>query len=205
MNLFKVSLYDTLHDTYITFCSIHSPLFISANCNEARLKNPGDPSGEFLIEPTPGVTVTVYCDFLQDRGYMYLSPDALSTLSNLEGLYDITDHAVIRILYTNGEQHDVEVAQMSMYSGRYPLSFQLNASLGYTRPLNYAMAPYVYLGFLPSYRARIKSNMTTTPPLQGYRAGGEDLIFTNCDRNPNSYIAFLINDGQVDEHPHHLK
>lgn len=172
---------------------------LTGNCNDIRIQNPNAQSGEYKIFLPSNVEVTVYCDFLANHGYMFLSDNAISSITSLEGLYDITDHAVIRILYDNSEQHDVEIAQLMMNKYRFPLSFQLNSYMGYKRPVNWQMTPYVYVGFLPANRASLKSSMSDTKPVQGYMAGGKDITFINVDQNPNSYIAFFGNDGSVAE------
>ncbi|XP_033751827.1 protocadherin Fat 4-like [Pecten maximus] len=53
------------------------------------------------------------------------------------------------------------------------------------------MAPYLYLGFLPVTVAQNRNQ-------QGYRSNGVNYLFTNCDSNPNSYMAFYFN------HNHHV-
>ena len=112
-------------------------------------------------------------------------------------LYTETDHAIIRILYRNHEQHDVNIEQLSSYKYRYPLNFQLSDYVGFKKPLNFRLEPYIYVGFLPTRLASLKSR--TKKAVQGYRTAGVDIKFNNCDRNPNSYIALFANPNHVRE------
>ena len=52
---------------------------------------------------------------------------------------------------------------------------------------NEALGPYLLVGFLPSEIAGIRDSV------QGYRAACHDFTFTNCDGNPNSYLAIFQN------------
>ena len=177
----------------------------SENCNDVRIQNPAAKTGEYNITLPSGEALPIYCDFMAKHGYMFISKTALSSLTTLEGLYDICDHAVIRVLYDNSEQHEVEVAQLSMYRERFPLSFQLNNQTGFKRPFNWNMTPYLYLGFLPLNHASLRSRMKRIIPIQGYMAGGNDVIFNNCHKKPDSYMAFFGNDCNVTENDFHLR
>ena len=102
-------------------------LFTSGNCNDIRVQNQTALSSEYNITLDSGQVVHVYCEFMVKRGYAFIQKSTLSSLTTLEGLYDISDHAIIRTLYGNGEQHEVEVAQLSMFKHRFPLSIQLSS------------------------------------------------------------------------------
>ena len=175
-------------------------LFTSGNCNDIRLQNQTALSGEYNITLDSGQVVPVYCEFMVKQGYTFIPKSTLPSLTTLEGLYDISDHAIIRILYGNGEQHEVEVAQLSMFRDRFPLSIQLSSQIGYKRPYNWIMKPYLYLGFMPRNYTILKSKMTRSKPFQGYWAGQGNVIFKNFCKRPDSYIAFFGNDGNVTEH-----
>ena len=131
---------------------------------------------------------------------MFLSRGALSKLNSLEGLYTISDHAAIRVLYNDDRQHQVRVMQISKYQFQYALSFQISKADGYKLPMNDALRPYLYVGFLPRDLVLLKTKTGGNPQV-GYRAGTEDVLYNQCDTNPNSYIAFFGNDGNVTEHP----
>ena len=132
------------------------------------------------------------------HGYTFFSKTALSALTTIEGLYDICDHAVILTFYDNGEQHEVEVAQLSMYRERFPLSFQLSAHTGYNQPINWDLTPYLYLGFLPLDHASQESQIKQIKSIQGYMAGGEDVSVKNSGTDDN-YMVFFGNNGDLDD------
>ena len=129
---------------------------------------------------------------------MFFSKTALSALTTIEGLYDIFDHAVIRTFYDNGEQHEVEVAQLSMYRERFPLSVQLSAHTGYESPINWNLQPYLLLGFLPLDHTLQESDINRIMSIQGYMAGGEDVTIRNSETHDN-YMAFFRNDGELSD------
>ena len=62
----------------------------------------------------------------------------------------------------------------------------VNSASGFSNPTNTAKYTrhYLYLGFL---EATLASNAGM---IQGWRADGKDISFTNCDGNPNSYFTF---------------
>ena len=142
------------------------------------------------METLSGASVSVYCDFYEDRGYTFIRKDDLHLVSeaDLDALYTVNDHIMVRILYTNGSQHDITMEQLSEFRG-YALGFRLSNSVGYNPLLNQALAPYLYVGFLPQNLI----NMTGTR--QGYSAGGVNFTFNSCDGNPNSYLAIFQNPG----------
>ena len=182
-----------------TFDDIENLYTFAENCIDIYQRNPESGSGYYNISTNEGEVIEVYCDRYGTRGYMFLSRGALPKLGSLDGLYTITDHAVIRVLYNDGGQHDVKVAQIAKYQFQFALSFQISKADGYKLPMNDARKPYVYLGFIPKEIALLKTKNNQNPK-HGYKAGVQDIVYANCDRNPNSYIAFFGNDGNVTEH-----
>ena len=156
-------------------------------------------SGVYTIYPKASGPVSVFCDFYDDRGYTFVSKKDLGKLISLSELYSETDHAIVRILLRNSKQRDVSIEQLSFFKYRYPLSFQLSDSDGYKRPVNHNLGPYIYVGFLPAEYASIKSS------LQGYRTAGDDVTFSNCNADPNSYLAFLANPENKPENPYYKR
>lgn len=118
-------------------------------------------------------------------GYTYISKSYYSTNIDLTKLYSLRSSAKIRIRWSSGTQKEVVVQNLASY-GSPNLYFGRNAYTSYNAPQNSDMQPYLYLGFLPVSQTR---NYNT----QGYRAGGVDYTFRNCDANPNSYITFFFN------------
>lgn len=88
---------------------------------------------------------------------------------------------------SNGVQYTATLAQMSSYTSTQ-LSVQWSGYSGYNKPQNYAMTPYIYVGFIPA-------SYTYRGAIQGWSCNGQDYTFSNCDANPNSYIVFLFNHG----------
>ena len=147
---------------------------------------PNAPNGKYIIYA--GKPITVYCVFDNIFGYTFISKTANDNILNLEYLYDINSFALIRHLTTFGEQKQVKVEQLNSYSSQWNLSFAYNSNPGYQGPIkNIALAPYIFLGFLPCHLA----NRTST--VQGYNVNGIDYTFNNCDGNGNSYIVFYFN------------
>ena len=159
-------------------------------------------SGIYTID-TSGGPVSVFCDFYDDRGYTFISRNDLGRLNSLDELYTESDHAIVRILYKNKEQHDVSIEQRTNYKFRYPLNFKLSDAVGYQRPVNHGLAPYLFVSFLPRDFASMKSK--TKPTVQGYRTAGKDFKFHNCDKKPSSYIAFFANPKNMHDHPYYKK
>ena len=156
-------------------------------------------SGVYTIYPKASGPVSVFCDFYDDYGYTFVSKNDLGNLSSLSELYSETGHAIVRILFRNSKQRDVSIEQLSFFKYRYPLSFQLSDSVGYQRPINHNLGPYIYVGFQPAEYASIKSS------LQGYRTAGYDATFTSSDGNPNSYFAFFANPESKSESPYYYR
>jgi len=71
-----------------------------------------------------------------------------------------------------------------------PIRVKLNGNEGYQGIQNTEMAPYIVVGFIPSF-------MSSRGATQGWKAAGKEIPFSNCDANPNSYIAFLFNPNNV--------
>ena len=161
-------------------------LFSAGSCKEIYQQIPSAPNGKYIIYS--GKPITVYCVFADIFGYTFISKTANANILNLEHLYDINSFAVIRHLTTFGDQKQVQVEQLNSYSSQWNLSFAYNGNPGYLGPIsNTALAPYIFLGFLPYHIA----NRSGT--VQGYNVNGIDYTFNNCDGNPNSYIVFYFN------------
>ena len=159
---------------------------------------PDKTPGYYTIYTHAGEGIEVYCDFYGTRGYMFLSREALSKLDSLNGLYTLHDHAIIRVRYGDGAQHDVMISQIPLYQYRFALSFQISKADGYRLPVNHAMMPYIYLGFIPKDVAKLKTKNGENAT-QGFKVGVHDVLFRNCDQIPNSYFAFFGNDASVVE------
>lgn len=89
----------------------------------------------------------------------------------------------------SGTQKEVRVEQLTQYEDQSTLGFFFKSTPGYAPPQSASSFSYIYLGFLP---ISISGNIIVNK-VQGYKAGGIEFIFTNCDGNANSYIAFYFN------------
>ncbi|KAK3610050.1 hypothetical protein CHS0354_032135 [Potamilus streckersoni] len=158
----------------------------NSSCKNIYLASINPTSGEYKLWTPTGQEFYVFCDFYNGHGYTFVSREGLNILKSLSDIYTDRSHVIVRHLQKDGIQKDVEIAPHSAFRYRYPLSFQLSKADGFTIPVNAALKPYIYLGFLPESYARRKST-------QGYQAAGEDITFTNCDANPSSYLAFFAN------------
>jgi len=152
--------------------------------------NPQSKSGTYRIYNKNQQVYDVWCEFHQNYGYAFVSN--LSHVDiNIDDLYTNRSHVILRHITSSGVQKEIKVEQLSQYHTQ-PLSFFYNKHDGYAAPQNHAqLGPYIYLGFLPVSRANNRN-------IQGYRAGGHDYTFRNCDSNPNSYIALFFNSKNSD-------
>ena len=88
----------------------------------------------------------------------------------------------------NGKQQSVKVSQLNDYVEENPLSLQINAFKGYSRPINADIPPYMFLGLVPD---------NVPGSIRGYKVGQRDLEFKNCAATPNNFIAFYANETFV--------
>ena len=163
-------------------------IFVLDSCQDVY-KGGHHNNGTYTIYNRKNQSYDVYCEFHKTNGYAYVSRRANVEI-NVDDLYTTRERAKIRIQKPSFREAETIVENLSMYKSKYPLGFQYNKNDNYTQPLNHAkLAPFLFLGFLPASAAN------HVQP-QGYRANGKDYPFTNCDGNPNSYMAFYFN-------PHH--
>lgn len=167
------------------FCFVES-------CLDVYNEDCRNPSGEYVLYQG-NQALRVYCSFEKDLrggvsyGYTFISRSFSGPYLNILPLYTTSKFAKLRILdIQTSTQRDVSVENISKYS-YHDLKFAFNGDSRYQRPIkkNYNLHPYLFLGFLDTSIARNRN-------LQGYRAAGTDFTFTNCDSNPNSYIAFFF-------------
>lgn len=172
---------------------VHFPLFecidILHSCQDIYFYT-STHSGVYRIFNRDSEIHYVYCEFHGTYGYAFVSN--LSHVDiNIDDLYTNRSHVILRHLTSSGEQKEILIEQLSRYRTQ-PLSFFYNKHDGFAAPLNQVqLGPYLYLGFLP---ISIANNRNT----QGYRAGGIDYTFQNCDSNPNSYLALFFNPKHAD-------
>ncbi|KAH3812280.1 hypothetical protein DPMN_140706 [Dreissena polymorpha] len=155
------------------------------NCKTLQIQANGAlKSGTYTVQNSAGQSYRIYCQFYNGYGYTFLSTSTNVNV-DMSSLYDDKSHVIIRHKRSNGVQYTSTMAQLGSYAST-PVSVQYSAYSGYGGPLNTAMAPYIFVGFIPA-------SMTYTGAVQGWKVNGGDLTFTSCDGNPNSYITFFFN------------
>lgn len=167
-------------------------LYFVESCLDIYRQDCRSPSGEYVLYQGYSA-IKVYCSFERDvigdtaYGYTFISRRSSMESFDIRSLYTTSKFAKLRSLdLTNNQQTDVIVENHSAYS-EFDLSFTINGNQNYKGPLetNNGLHPYIFLGFLP----KSQSSKNTD---QGFRAAGTDYTFTNCDSEPNSYIAFYF-------------
>ena len=166
-------------------------LFFLESCRDVIVKDRQSLSGVYNISNQHNETFEVYCFFNGSKGYTFVSMETTVDI-DIDKLFTKRTFAIIRHLTPDAIQKEVKVGQLVAFKDSVNLSFFYNEHTGYNPPrfsdqtIYNNVLHYIYLGFLPT---SIAASKTT----QGYRAGGKDFTFTNCDENPNSYIAFYLN------------
>ncbi|XP_052276692.1 polycystic kidney disease 1-related protein-like isoform X3 [Dreissena polymorpha] len=177
-------------------CAQLATLFIVAfstdNCKTLQGKANGALRSDiYTVNNSAGQSYRIYCQFYEGYGYTFLSSSTNVTV-DMASLYDNTSHVIIRHKASKGQgnQYTSTIAQLGSYAS-VPVSVQYSAFSGYQGPRNTHMAPYIFVGYIPI-------SMSVRGTMQGWKVNGEELNFTNCDGNPNSYIAFFFNpSGQM--------
>ena len=161
-------------------------LFFLESCRDVIVKDRLSLSGIYNISNQHNETFEVYCFFNGSKGYTFVSMETTVDI-DIDKLFTKRTFAIIRHLTPDAIQKEVKVGQLTSFKDSVKLSFFYSKHTGYNSPGAAARWPdYIYLGFLPIAVAAAKTT-------QGYRAGGQDFTFTNCDANPNSYIVFYLN------------
>jgi len=172
-------------------CCLGTAIEATRTCRELRAKHPTATSGVYEFQSSVSDNkYKAYCEMGLDGGpYTFLSPQALTVLRNAELQEMITDRTsvLVRIRGCDGSQSYSVLQQLPQYKSIH-LFIGLSSNVGYNTPLNAAVfgSPYLYIGFLPVHSANNNQ-------VQGLQSNGKSLTFTNCDKNPNSYIALFPN------------
>ncbi|XP_060599751.1 uncharacterized protein LOC132753328 [Ruditapes philippinarum] len=169
--------------------------FSSCSCEDLKLDE--RKSGEYSFYNSRGEQYKMYCEFHRNYGYTFISKEEAAK-ADFACIGQSHSQVLVRQWRSNGHQYDTVMKQISSHSS-VPLNVQYNSNVGYARPHNHAaIGPYIYLGFLPTSIARSKTK-------QGYRANDVDYTFTNCDANPNSYLAFFVNPNHNDPYGYYKR
>jgi hypothetical protein len=168
--------------------------FAPPSCSHLKQLDNSAPSGLYTLITNRGRKLSrVYCEMgLNGGGYTFLSPTHVSEMTDEELQAMITDRSnvLMRVRTANANQPYGVLQQLGAYR-TYPIKIAINDYSSYMRPLNSAaLGDYLYIGFIPVSRANVKS-------VQGLSVNGVDVTFTNCDTNPNSYIALFPNNRET--------
>ena len=178
---------DTLHGMYIFLhkrVAVYGVcVFFTDSCNQLYIDAGSLPSGLYQVEHN-GRNITVYCLFKSDYGYTFISPDTIGNV-NMSAFHDDSSHVLIRHVKNDGNQYEAKVGQITQYRS-VPVSVQFNSHVGYQGHQRTDMSPYLFVGFIPEAR-------TSRYDIQGWNVEDDDVTFTNCDGNPNSYFVVLFN------------
>ena len=164
-------------------------LFCSDSCKDIYTNDHNSKNGTYTIHNRENKPYQVYCEFYYKYGYTYISRQT-SVDFNINDLFTTTDHVKVRHIAGNGFQTETILENIESHKN-LSLGLFYNRHIGYAMPINIEhLAPYLYVGFLPII---VASHMT----VQGYRAAKQNVLFTNCDSNPNSYFVFYFNPKQT--------
>ncbi|XP_046863708.1 uncharacterized protein LOC124457519 [Xenia sp. Carnegie-2017] len=158
------------------------------SCLQIKRSRRNAPSGLYFIY-VKYIRVKVYCEMkYHGGGYTFIPTHAvrrgrLTTL--IRQVFKNKKNVLLRIQKRDGSQPFTLISQLYR-NRRIPLKVLMHSYVGYTRPLNYYLRDYLFLGILPKWRAQNKAK-------QGFRSNYRKIVFKNCDKNPNSYFAFFPN------------
>ena len=98
----------------------------------------------------------------------------------------------MRIRRSDGTQPYAVISQLKQFSS-IPLMIRLDQNTNYKDPINKDIlsGPYLCFGFLPMDKANRKNVQ------QGITVNKHPIIYTNCNANPNNYIALFPNYKEV--------
>ncbi|KAH3877462.1 uncharacterized protein LOC127871828 [Dreissena polymorpha] len=154
------------------------------SCADLYMSNIVRQSGEYTIYNNNNQPFQVYCEFQHGYGYTFISP-ATRVNVDIANLVTNRSHVLVRDRRKDGTQYEADLSQITSHKNT-PLSIQYNTYTSYREIQNPSMGPYVYVGFIPVTDTHLRGT-------EGYQMDGQDLTFTNCDGNSNSYFVFLFN------------
>jgi hypothetical protein len=117
---------------------------------------------DILVDDT---VITVYCEMAKEGGgYTFIPREAVKgekLPSLINQIFKDKSRVLLRFQNKNGLQPFTLITQLPAYA-RHSLGVLMHNYAGYTRPVNYGLGDYIYLGILPTSQARAKT-------IQGFR------------------------------------
>jgi len=104
----------------------------------------------------------------------------------VNALFTERKHVLLKLQKYGGHKDFYTLIKPLHAYKHYNFGVRVNSYSGYTRPVNFFMKDYIFLGIIPRHVAAKRS-------IQGFISNGRSVHFKNCDGNPNSLFAFLPN------------
>lgn len=129
------------------------------SCLEIKKSAPDTLSGLYDILVDNSV-ITVYCEMAKEGGgFTFIPREAVKRgfLPNLiESIFKDRTNVLLRFQKKNGLQPFTLITQLPQFH-HYKISVLMHNNIGYTRPYNYPLQDYLFLGIIPARFARYKS------------------------------------------------
>ena len=142
------------------------------SCLEIKSSVPDALSGlyDILVDDS---LITVFCEMAKDGGgYTFIPREAVRKgkfPSLINQIFKDRSRVLLRFQKKDGLQPFTLITQLPAYNGQ-KLGVLMHSYSGYTRPLNYKLGDYIYLGILPASRAKTKAE-------QGFRYKDTHVFF----------------------------
>ncbi|XP_068689724.1 uncharacterized protein [Montipora foliosa] len=166
-----------------------------SSCKQIKAYDKNAVSGVYPIYlKDPPQSIDVYCEMALEGGGFTFLPRYFTRVKNAQGIVDALFTEKKNVLLKLKHRHQ----RTQFYTLIKPLANWKNVDFGirvnnysdYTQPFNNFMRDYILLGIIP------RSLAATGSRTQGFVSNGRNVSFRNCDRNPNSYFAFMPNHNQ---------
>ena len=141
----------------------------------------------------------VYCEMTLGGGGFTFLPRGLTRMKDAKQIVDslFTDkkNVLLKLMHRTTKQENYTLIQPHPSWINQDFGIRVNDFSDYTVPKNHFMEDYLSLGIIPKHLAG--------NGLQGFVSNNQTIQFSNCDRNPNSFFAFLPNHKQQTPSPFH--